>query len=506
MFPTPDLNAARQRIEAAYRPELVRDAGHRLIDAMADYLVRVQACEGVVLPWRAPPDNVREAAGFLDKSKSPDAPCGELAEYFSQIVRTMLQRCHNLHDPRYIGHQVPAPVPLGGLFDAVGSLTNQVMAIYDMGPWSTAVECAMVDALGQRIGWPAGQFSGLVTHGGSIANLTALLTAHNVQLPGAWEAGIPSGGRPPVMLVQADAHYSVSRSAGVLGLGTNQVVRVGLDARRRMDPQQLDDCLRRLRADNQPIVAVTACACATPIGAFDPLDQIAEVCRRHEVWLHVDAAHGGSACLSARHRHLVRGLDQADSVIWDAHKMLFVPGLCAFVFYREGRHRFETFRQEAPYLFDPAAPGLAEYDSGLRTLECTKRAAAFGLWGVWSLFGERLFTDLVDVTFELGQVLYGKLQAAPDFTPLHDPQCNIVVFRYTPEYAQGFSAERLGQFQLALRRHLIESGQFYIVSTNIDRIGALRVTIINPLTTPDHLDQLLDAIRRSGEKVREATD
>jgi L-2,4-diaminobutyrate decarboxylase len=106
----------------------------------------------------------------------------------------------------------------------------------------------------------------------------------------------------------------------------------------------------------------------------------------------------------------------------------------------------------------------------------------------------------------LGQVLYGKLQSAPDFTPLHDPQCNIVVFRYTPEYAKAFSPEKLGQFQLALRRHLIESGQFYIVSTNIDRIGALRVTIINPLTTPDHLDQLLDAIRRSGEAVREATD
>ena len=193
--------------------------------------------------------------------------------------------------------------------------------------------------------------------------------------------------------------------------------------------------------------------------------------------------------MSRTHRHLVDGLDRADSVIWDAHKMLFVPGLCAFVFYRDKSHKFETFRQEAPYLFDPAAPGLAEFDSGLRTLECTKRAAAFGLWGVWSLFGEQLFADLVDVTFDLGKTLHAKLLAAPDFTPLHEPQCNIVVFRYTPEYSRSFSPERLGRFQFELRRHLIESGKFYIVSTNIDRIGALRVTIINPLTTPDHLDQ-----------------
>ena len=172
-----------------------------------------------------------------------------------------------------------------------------------------------------------------------------------------------------------------------------------------MDPQRLDEELARLRAQNQPIVAVVACACATPTGAFDPLEDIADVCRRHEVWLHVDAAHGGAAVLSDRHRHLVAGLERADSVVWDAHKMLFVPGLCAFVFYRDKSHRFEAFRQDAPYLFDPAAPGLAEYDSGMKTVECTKRAAAFGLWGVWSLFGRQLFADMVDVTFALGRTL-----------------------------------------------------------------------------------------------------
>jgi L-2,4-diaminobutyrate decarboxylase len=268
-----------------------------------------------------------------------------------------------------------------------------------------------------------------------------------------------------------------------------------------MDPQRLEDRLRELRARGQPIVAVVACACATPIGAFDPLEEIAAICRRYEVWLHVDAAHGGCALLSPRHRHLVAGLDQADSVIWDAHKMLFVPGLCAFVFYRHGSHKFETFRQEAPYLFDPAAPGLAEYDSGLRTVECTKRAAAFGLWGLWSMFGPQLFTDLVEVTFALGKIFHEKLAAAADFTPLHEPQCNIVVFRYTPPPTRQMSPDQLGKFQFELRRRIIESGEFYIVSTNIDGVGALRTTIINPLTTPAHLDHLLDTIRAKGQEL-----
>jgi L-2,4-diaminobutyrate decarboxylase len=219
------------------------------------------------------------------------------------------------------------------------------------------------------------------------------------------------------------------------------------------------------------------------------------------VWLHVDAAHGGAACLSGRHRHLVAGLERADSVVWDAHKMLFVPALCAFVFYRRAAHKFEAFQQDAPYLFDPAAPGLAAFDSGLRTLECTKRAAAFGLWGVWALLGPQLLADLVDVTFALGRSFYEKLSAADDFVPLHEPQCNIVAFRHVPQELRDAPRDVLGRFQFELRRRVIESGEFYIVSTKLDGLGALRVTIINPLTTAAHLDLLLETLRRTGRQL-----
>ena len=164
----------------------------------------------------------------------------------------MLDRGHNLHHPRYIGHQVAASLPMAGLLDAVGSITNQAMAIYDMGPWATAAEWAMVDELGRRIGWAEGTFAGLATHGGSLANLTALLTARNVALADCWQQGTARSGPPPLLVVHADAHYSVARTAGILGLGTRQVVRVGLDARRRMDPQKLDDTLGDLKRRGHP--------------------------------------------------------------------------------------------------------------------------------------------------------------------------------------------------------------------------------------------------------------
>jgi len=496
-----ELAAARRRIETAYDPELLRAAGHRLADLLANHLATVEAAGGDVLPWRPPEENVRLAADLLRQTSGTEANREQLVEAFSGLVETMLAHGHNLHDPRYIGHQVPAPLPLAGLMDAVGAVTNQCMAIYDMGPWATAAEWAMIAELGQRIGWRPGTFAGLVTHGGSLANLTALLTARNIALGDGWRQGLSGHDKPPVLVVHSDAHYSVARAAGILGLGTRQLLRVGLDRRRRMDPQKLDDLLAELRRRGQPIVAVSACSCSTPIGAFDPLADVAEVCRRHEVWLHVDAAHGGAACLSPRHRALVAGLDLADSVTWDAHKMLFVPALCALVFYRDAAHRFAAFQQDAPYLFDPAAPGLADFDSGLRTIECTKRAAVFGLWGMWALFGPQLFADLVDVTFALGKTLYEKLLSASDFVPLHEPECNIVVFRYVPDRLRDAPADVLGRFQMDLRRRVIESGRFYIVSTQLDGVGALRVTIINPLTTAEHLDELLQTLRDLGRSL-----
>ncbi len=494
-------NAPSERIQQAFSPGNLRELGHRLADLLGRHMESVQASDGNVLNWSEPTDNCRLASEFLDSTSSFQTGAKPLADRFETLAKEMLARGHNLHDPRYVGHQVPASVPVAGLFDAIGSVTNQVMAVYEMGPWATAVERSLVDRIGQAIGFAKDTFSGLVTHGGTLGNMTALLTARNVTLGDVWESGLQGADNAPVLVAQGDSHYSISRTAGILGIGTRNVVKVRLDERRRMDPGHLDETLTGLRKKGTQIVAVCACACATPIGAFDPLPEIVEVCRRHEVWLHVDAAHGGAACLSKKYQHLIAGLDQADSVVTDAHKMMFVPALCAFVFYRNRDHRFEAFRQDAPYLFDPSSPGVAEYDSGMLTPECTKRAATYGLWGTWSLFGKQLFSDMVDATFGLGRVFFEKLVEAPDFEPLHEPQCNIVAFQYVPDKLRDASREQLNQFLLKLRHDLIRSGEFYIVQAKIDGRQALRVTIINPLTTADHLDGLLDAIRRTGQAI-----
>jgi len=304
-----------------------------------------------------------------------------------------------------------------------------------------------------------------------------------------------------VIVAHGETHYCVARAAGVLGIGTDHVVKVKTDERCRMIPADLDQKLSELRQAKRPIIAVVAAACSTRTGAFDPLEEIAVICKKHGVWLHVDAAHGGAACLSQKHKHLLAGIEQADSVVWDAHKMMHVPALCTFLFYRDPAHRFCAFEQDAPYLYDPTAPNLVDYDSGLKTVECTKRAAAFGLWGAWCLHGRKLFADIVETTFAMARTFYEMLRDADDFEPLHEPMCNILMFRYLPAQLRDASLERLGSFQLELRRHLIESGRFYIVPGKWDGHGALRAVVMNPLTTASHLQALMNALREEGQRL-----
>jgi len=501
---TDPLADARRRVAALYSPETFSRLACTWSELLTAHLQSVTHSEEKVLNWNDPPVNIEAAGRFLDAGDSEQGlDLARAEERFRDLAGEALARGQNLHDPRYIGHQVPPPSPIAGLFDSLGTVTNQVMAVYEMGPWATAVERALIERWGAAIGYPSGTFAGLITSGGSLANLTALLTARNVALEGCFETGVRREHRP-ALVVQGDAHYCIARSAGILGLGTDSIIKAPLDDQRRMDPGQLNLILRRLQDEGRKVIAVVACAGATPTGAFDPLEPIADICERRDVWMHVDAAHGGGTAFSERHWHLLRGAERANSVICDAHKMLFTPALCAFVFYKNREHRFDAFRQTAPYLFDPSNPGAAEYDCGLMTIECTKRAAAYGLWGLWSLCGSSLFGDLVDVTFETTRVLYDMLRAADDFEPLHEPQSNILVFRHIPERLRSVDLEVLGNFNREVRKRLIHSGRFYITQTTLNGAGAMRCTVMNPLTGQRELQELLEAIREIGREIEDS--
>ncbi len=481
-------------VDDAYRAEEFRHQGQAWATVVHQHLQAAMQGNTKALNWSDPQEALKLAESTLQETADPE----ERTDRFQSLLKTMLDHGQNLHHPGYVGHQVPASIPVAGLFDAVGSITNQPMAIYEMGPWATVVEHALLRKLAKLVGWNPDTSSGLLTHGGSLANLTALLTARNIAFPNAWEAGCPSNA---VIVAHAESHYCVSRSAGILGMGTKQIRSVALDADRRMDPVALQHVLEECQARNEKVVAVVAVACATPTGAFDKLSEIADLCERFDVWMHVDAAHGGGVLMSNTYRHLAAGIERADSVVWDAHKMLFVPPLCAAVLYRQAEHQFAAFQQNAPYLFQSDDRQQAVYDSGIRTVECTKRACGFGLWGAWSLYGREVFEQIVDKVFGLAKIAADELDAADDFERPFRQDANIIVYRSLPAQIRSADRETQNQFQFQLRDQLVHSGDFYIVQTVIDDIAYLRMVVMNPMTTETDLNRLLNKLRELEQKL-----
>jgi L-2,4-diaminobutyrate decarboxylase len=370
------------------------------------------------------------------------------------------------------------------------------MAVYEMGPTATPAELAVVSWMAAQLGLPP-TAGGCLTSGGSLGNLTALLAARQAHAGfDVWSAGV-HGGAPLAVLCGAQAHYSVSRAVRIMGLGDQGAIAVDVDERYRVRPDALAAAYEHAESLGRRPIAVVASACSTGTGAFDPLPAIADFCASRGLWLHVDGAHGASAALSPRHRHLVAGIERADSITWDAHKMMAMPALLTGVLFRDGRRSYEAFAQEASYLFAAGrGEGHAEwFNLGLRTLECTKRMMSTIVHASLTSYGVRTFRDYVERCFALGAELARHITDAPDFELTVPPDGNIVCWRYTPP---GRDPARLDELQAAVRRRVLERGRFYILQTRLPPGTVLRATLMNPLTEDQDLTEMLDEIRAAG--------
>lgn len=471
----------------------LREHGHRLVDAMADYLTGVEA-RPVSTP-RSPSDL---RARFREPLPRDGRPADEVwIDVWENVVGDAIHLAH----PMYMGHQVAPPLPHAVLADAMASLLNQSVAVWEMSPTGTTVEGQVIRWMTELAGYPAAA-DGTLTSGGSVANLTGLLAAREARFPGVWRGGVAASdeGRRAVLLAAGHTHYSVERTAGLMGMGSDAVVGVA-ERDGKMDPAALADTLRVVRREGRVPFAVSATAASTGTGQFDPLDEIASVCAREGVWLHVDAAHGGSFLLSERLRGRLRGIERADSLSWDPHKMLWMPISAGAVLVRDGRHLDAAFQQAAPYLFHPRPGEERSCDAGKRTLQCSRRFDALKLWVCLRHLGTAHFAALLERTVANTEQLHALLRAAPDFEPAHAAESNILCFRHLPAEVASRTPAEIDAFQTALRERYNASGRGWITATVLDGRKTLRVTLINPHTGPEHLHRLLAGLREVGREV-----
>jgi len=468
-------------LEKAYDPESFRAAGHQLVDGLADYLAKAAAGDLPVLPAIPREDLLAE----LETDFS--APAGDLTQL---LLRLVSQSIH-VHHPHYVGHQVSVPLPQSILAEATSALLSNGMAIYEMGQLHTVMERHVVRFLSNALGYPP-QSEGVLTHGGSLGNFTALLAmrqalaGHDIWTEGQRESlGV---------LVSEEAHYCIARAVQSMGWGVGGAVLVPTDDQFRMDTGAMTRRLEEAHAQGRKVIGVVASSCSTATGSFDPLPEIADFCQERGLWMHVDGAHGASLVLSRKHRHILRGIERADSVTWDLHKMMGLPALNTAVLFRDGQHSYEAFAQKASYLFDGREAEREWFNIGLRTMECTKRGLGVTAYTMLATLGRDVFEQNVDCLVDLAQEFARRLDQEPDFELAAIPEANIVCLRHVPN-GRSLDVAQRDALQERIRARILERERFYLVKARVGGQICLRVSLMNPATTHSHLNALVEEIR-----------
>ncbi len=475
-------------LRRAYDPDRFAELGLEVLSDLKQHLSESQKrVRDRSMPW-VPPGEER---AFWEQRL--DRPAG-----LPSLMREVVARSNGLQDPRYMGHQVAVPFPDGAIVGLVTDLLNNGGAIYEMGPTNSAMEDVLMSRIGRTMGLPDG-CGGVMCHGGTLANLVALLAARRRGgHSGAdnWRDGDDGSG---AVLVSDQAHYCVDRAVRIMGWGSGGVGLVQTDDRHRMTPKGLEDAMEAMSGKGRNVVAVVGSACTTSSGAYDDLMLTADFAERHGLWFHVDGAHGAPAIFSRRHAHLVAGMERADSIAMDFHKIMGVPALCTGLFYQRMEESFLPFTQAAEYLWTDAEDP-EWWNFGKRTFECTKRMLSTRVAAVLEEYGDEIWGVLVDRLFGLGRALADLVSArsARGWELAMDPQANIVCFRYVPPQVEPVDLDR---FTAALRQLHLEMGAHYVVQTRFDDTNWLRCTLMNPLTEPADLEAMLDGFEALGQRL-----
>lgn len=471
-------------IPSPFNPESFRTEGHKLVDTLADYLGNaLTGSEMPILP-NNDPDELAEIFAFDS--------CGGKDEAFGSYINRILDNSIHIHHPHYIGHQVTSPLPFTALVQFCTTLLNNGAAIYEMGPVNMAMEKNVLRKFGELIGYSKG-YDGIFTHGGTAGNLTAMLAARQAKTGyNIWEDGVLPGNKPAYM-VSEQSHYSVGRNAKIMGLGDESIIRVPYDRSFRMQTEHLERSFNDAREKGLQVIAVVANACSTATGSYDDLDIIADFCEKHDLWMHVDGAHGLGVLFSEKYSHLIRGLGRTDSIVVDFHKMFLVPALNTLVMFKHGDRSFETFAQKASYLFHKSQN--LWYNSATRTIECTKSALGIIAYTAMKYYSDGYYREYIDSRYDLADEFAAEISSNPKLRLAVKPQSNIVCFRY---FEEGKDNQELNRINSAIRAEIVKSGKFYIVQTELEGKIYLRVTIINPVTEISHLKALLEEVIRLG--------
>jgi L-2,4-diaminobutyrate decarboxylase len=453
------------------------------------------------LPAGTPAAVRQRTAAMLGAPRVPSTGVGESAAL--DLIAGLLDRDGiDLSHPHAAAHLQPPVLQVAVDADALASASNASMDTYDSGPVTLEIERWVVRALATMAGFgPAAD--GVLTPGGSISNLLAVLIARD---NAAAALGIDvrrnglAGLDKPVVFCSELAHFSVQRACAALGLGEDAAITIPADGDFRM---RLDILADELAKPCRTPLAVIATAGTTDYGSIDPIAEIAALARRHGAWVHVDAAYGFGALFSDRLAPLLAELPAADSVTLDLHKIGWQPAATSMLLVAD-RERFASLGRSVEYL-NPAD----DIDSGLdgllgRSLQTTRRPDAVKVATTLTAYGRSGLGRMLDTCHELAHAAAARVVADSNLELLAPVTLTTVLFRVA---GQGLAATELDAVQGEVRRRLLTSGRVLIGRTRIPAGGgrpamvALKLTLLNPNATATDIEELLDQVVATGHDV-----
>ncbi|MET9665988.1 aspartate aminotransferase family protein [Streptomyces sp. NPDC006475] len=449
------------------------------VDRVANRLARTrQPFSGVT------PDELAPVISAVDL----DQPLGDTSAALDELEQVYLRDAVYFHHPRYLGHlNCPVVIP-AVLGEAVLSAVNSSLDTWDQSAGGTLIERRLIDWTAQRIGLGEAA-DGVFTSGGTQSNLQALLLARQ-------EAKTTDLERLRIFSSEC-SHFSVQKSATLLGLGPEAVVSVPVDRDKRMQTFFLAAELERCAREGLVPMAIVATAGTTDFGSIDPLPEIAELAQQYSTWMHVDAAYGCGLLASPTRRHLLDGIEHADSVTVDYHKSFFQPVSSSAVLVRDGA-TLSHATYHADYLnprrtIEERIPNQVD-----KSLQTTRRFDALKLWMTLRVMGADGVGSLFDEVCDLAATGWEILAADPRYDVVVQPQLSTLVYRYIPEAVT--SPTEIDRANLYARKALFASGEAVVAGTKVNGRQYLKFTLLNPETTADDIAAVLDLIAGHAEQ------
>ena len=465
-----------------YAADAFQTHGHQMVDLLGKHLKAAQKATHKTIPYTDPEIERKFWEEYPEKQD------------FQTLVQDLIDRSIHVHQPKYIGHQVAPPAPITAVSSMLTSFLNNGSAVYEMGIANTAIERIITDQLCSQLGFDS-HARGYLTSGGTLANLTALLAARSVKdRSGVWKNGHEES---LGIMVCEEAHYCVDRAAKIMGLGDKGILKVPATTNYAMDTKALEATIEKAKQEGIQVFAIVGSAPSTATGTIDPLDEIASFAQKHGLWFHVDAAHGGAAIYAQHFKKDLAGIEKADSVAIDGHKIMMMPALTTALLFKDGSHSYQTFSQKADYLLSDA-DHEDWYNMAKRTFECTKSMMSIHWFVLLNQYGPSVFDEFVTKLYQMGRRFSEIIKKDSHFELALEPQTNIVCFRMVQKQ---LSEQELNTLNERLRFALVQEGSFYIVQTKLRGTHFLRVTIMNPKTDPETLSALLAHLKELAKPI-----